>query len=63
MAIGLVYYHFYIANVTVVVQQPQLGFYPTTVRCPHCQQSVQTNVRYDSGGLTWLAIGGLLLMG
>jgi len=51
------------ANVTVVVQAPQLGFYPATVTCPHCQKTVQTRVQYESGGLTWLAIGGLCLFG
>ena len=50
---------------TVVVGQsaPILSTEPTVVTCPHCQQSVQTQVTYETGLLTWLGVGGCLLIG
>jgi len=49
---------------TVVVSgQPQLSFEPTVVTCPHCQQNVQTQVNYETGLITWLSCGGLVLLG
>jgi len=50
-------------TVVVGVGTPQLGFEPTVVTCPHCQQSVQTLVNYDAGLLTYLAVGACLLFG
>merc|ERR1712002_358114 len=49
---------------TVVVIQSQIQSYqPVQTTCPFCQQTIMTRVRYESGGLTWLAAGGIALMG
>ena len=47
----------------VVVQQPQLGFYPATAYCQTCKENVQTQVDYEVGGLTWLIAGVLCIFG
>merc|ERR1711931_540158 len=49
--------------VQVVQAQPVLSFDPSMVTCPFCQQNVQTQVNYETGLLTYLAAGGLLLFG
>lgn len=49
---------------TIIMVQPGINsFQPVQTNCPFCQQLIQTRVRYETGGLTWLAVGGLALMG
>ncbi|XP_066305154.1 lipopolysaccharide-induced tumor necrosis factor-alpha factor homolog isoform X2 [Branchiostoma lanceolatum] len=49
----------------VIVTSPQ-SFrtgYPVTCVCPTCHQTVQTRVDSEVGLITWLAMGGLFLVG
>ena len=39
------------------------GDYPVQCTCPHCKQTVVTRIEKQSGLLTWLLIGILLLIG
>lgn len=59
---------------TVVVTQPQpqvivvnsvmrLGPNPMAMQCPHCHQQIVTAINFESGALTWISIGVLLLFG
>jgi len=53
-----------VGGAPVVLVQPGVqGFRPVQTMCPFCQQQVMTRVRYEPGGLTWLAAGGIALMG
>lgn len=36
---------------------------PTAMTCPYCQASIVTGTTYVSGTLTWIACGGVALMG
>lgn len=47
---------------TIIVQQNvSLGFRSAVINCPYCHQNITTIVSYESGNLTWLAVGGLCL--
>uniref|UniRef100_A0A672H5J5 LITAF domain-containing protein n=1 Tax=Salarias fasciatus TaxID=181472 RepID=A0A672H5J5_SALFA len=48
---------------TRVIAAPPPQDAPKRVVCQHCMQSVVTNVEHTSGLLTWLACGGLTLVG
>ncbi|CAH1246384.1 LITAF [Branchiostoma lanceolatum] len=60
-------------NTTVVVSQPgpivvsgqqQMSSHePVQLTCSTCQQLVQTRVDYEIGLMTWVAMGGLCLIG
>ncbi|XP_055336464.1 lipopolysaccharide-induced tumor necrosis factor-alpha factor homolog [Paramacrobiotus metropolitanus] len=56
-----------LAPQTVYVQAPapgtMLSAEPVMMTCPHCSQQIQTRVVYESGALTWLLVGGSLLIG
>jgi len=51
------------ATNVVIVQQPQFGSGPTATVCPHCKQTVTTQVHYTSGGRTWIVAGIMCLFG
>jgi lipopolysaccharide-induced tumor necrosis factor-alpha factor len=36
---------------------------PATVTCPHCRATVTTRLRYESGLMTWLLVGGICFFG
>ena len=36
---------------------------PTAMTCPYCQASIVTATAYENGTLTWIACGGVALMG
>lgn len=48
---------------TVIVQSGIQSYHPVQTQCMYCQQMIMTRVRYETGGLTWLAVGGLAIMG
>lgn len=54
---------------TIVVGAPAVtvmgGFHevPMNVTCPQCHQAVVTRTSYETGTLTWLICGGLVLLG
>lgn len=54
---------------TVVVGMPAVtvvsGFHegPMNITCPQCRQSVVTRTNYETGTLTWLICGALILFG
>ena len=50
-------------TVVVAAAGPALSTQPVTVTCPHCRANVQTRVNYETGLLTWLAVGACLLVG
>ena len=49
----------------VVVAAPlqYFGESPVNMTCPHCNASIITATTYDTGLLTWLAAGGICLVG
>merc|ERR1712055_1028227 len=50
--------------VQVVHTQPvPFGRHPVPTVCCHCNQAVTTEVTYENGLMTWLACGGLVLIG
>ena len=60
----------YQAITTTVIQQPGPVFVglrflenPTAMICPFCQASIVTSTLYTPGTLTWIACGGVALMG
>ncbi|CAB4424238.1 unnamed protein product [Rhizophagus irregularis] len=61
---------YYQHDQTVILSSPvvplsALRTMPAMTICPHCQRSVLSTVRYESGGCTWLccvALSFLLLM-
>ena len=60
----------YQAITTTVIQQPGHVFVglrflenPTAMTCPFCQASIVTSTLYTPGTLTWIACGGVALMG
>lgn len=55
---------------TIIHTQPAqllvgMGFYenPVAMTCPYCQASIVTATTYEPGSLTWIACGGVALMG
>jgi lipopolysaccharide-induced tumor necrosis factor-alpha factor len=36
---------------------------PVSMVCPHCQAHVVTATNYEDGTVTWIAAGGLCLLG
>ena len=36
---------------------------PVAMTCPYCQASIVTATTYENGTLTWIACGGVALMG
>ena len=56
---------------TVIHQQPTQVYVgglrflenPTAMTCPYCQASIVTGTEYITGTLTWIACGGVALMG
>ncbi|KAJ7365037.1 hypothetical protein OS493_007678 [Desmophyllum pertusum] len=59
------------STTTTIIQQPQTvvvgsGLYgeaPVSMVCPYCTATIVTSVVYTPGTLTWLACGGLILVG
>ncbi|CAI5791988.1 LITAF domain-containing protein [Podarcis lilfordi] len=52
-------------TVQAVYVQAPLVFHdrPVQMNCPACQKTILTRLSYTSGALTWLACGGLFLVG
>jgi lipopolysaccharide-induced tumor necrosis factor-alpha factor len=53
-------------HTTVVIARPVmmgLGEYPVQTTCGHCHASVTTSTMYETGTLTWLVAGILILVG
>ena len=48
---------------TVVVGSAMYGEAPVSMVCPYCTATIVTSVMYSPGTLTWLACGGLILVG
>jgi len=48
---------------TVVVGSAMYGEAPVSMVCPYCTATIVTSVTYTPGTLTWLACGGLILVG
>ena len=48
---------------TVVVGNAVYGESPVSMVCPYCTATIVTSVTYEPGTLTWLACGGLILVG
>lgn len=56
---------------TTIIQQPTAvvvgsavyGESPVSMMCPYCNATIVTSVTYNPGTLTWLACGGLILVG
>ncbi|XP_034987661.1 lipopolysaccharide-induced tumor necrosis factor-alpha factor [Zootoca vivipara] len=61
---GVIGGHPPVAVQTVYVQAP-LVFHdrPVQMICPACQKTILTRLSHNSGALTWLACGGLFLVG
>ncbi|XP_061892617.1 LITAF domain-containing protein-like [Entelurus aequoreus] len=51
------------STVTHVVVVPSLQDCPGQAQCPHCQQTVVTQVEHKAGLMTWGICGGLALFG
>lgn len=58
------------AQTTIIHTQPThvivgMRFFenPVAMNCPYCQASIVTATRYEPGTLTWIACGGVALMG
>ena len=47
----------------VLNQHVNFGTTPVQLRCPNCHKDVMTNLSYDAGLLTWLAVGIMFLLG
>lgn len=59
-----------VATTTMIVQQPThvvmgMRFFesPVAMNCTYCQASIITATTYEPGTLTWIACGGVALMG
>jgi lipopolysaccharide-induced tumor necrosis factor-alpha factor len=53
-------------HTTVVIQSPAFGHFaefPVQAVCPHCHATVTTSTVYETGTLTWVIAGILLLFG
>lgn len=50
-------------TVTHMVVTPGLHEIPGQTVCPHCQQTVVTQIEHQSGLMTWLICGGLAIVG
>lgn len=48
---------------TVLVGGMRFFENPVAMTCPYCQASIVTATRYEPGTLTWIACGGVALMG
>jgi len=60
----------YQTQTTTIIQQPAQVFVglrflesPVAMTCPFCQASIVTSTVYTNGTLTWIACGGVALMG
>ncbi|XP_011402524.1 PREDICTED: cell death-inducing p53-target protein 1 homolog [Amphimedon queenslandica] len=50
-------------TVAMGTQAMYFGSSPIQMVCPHCQTQMMTNVSYEAGTMTWLAVGFFFILG